>query len=67
MLVSINSSTFTTSSYYHLDKSIHQLQQHKFPWKQVMHTALHAGRRKLSHYYSVTEHVPGNLYMIASQ
>lgn len=46
----------------HLETSIRQLQRKKVPWKQTMLRALHAGKEKLSVYYSKTEQVHGDLY-----
>jgi hypothetical protein len=52
--------------YDHLDKSIRQLQRKKVPWKKVMLTALHAAKRKLSHYYGMTDDIDGDLYAIGT-
>lgn len=52
--------------YDHLDKSIRQLQGKKVAWKKVMLTALYAAKRKLSHYYSMTDNIHGDLYAIGT-
>lgn len=50
----------------HLEKSIRQLQRKKVPWKQSMLAALHAAKRKLSQYYSMTDQIHGDLYAIGT-
>lgn len=52
--------------YDHLDHSIRQLQRKNVPWKKVMLTALHAAKRKLSHYYGMTDDIDGDLYAIGT-
>lgn len=50
----------------HLEKSIQQLQRKKVPWKQLMLAALHAAKRKLSQYYSMTDQIHNDLYAIGT-
>jgi hypothetical protein len=50
----------------HLEKSIWQLQRKKVAWKQLMLAALHAAKKKLSQYYSMTDQIPSDLYAIGT-
>lgn len=50
----------------HLEKSIWHLQWKKVAWKQLMLAALHAAKKKLSHYYSMTDEIPDDLYAIGT-
>jgi len=52
--------------YNHIDKSIHQLQRKNVPWKKVILTALYAAKGKLSHYYSMTDNIHGDLYAVGT-
>lgn len=54
------------SLFDHLERSIHQLQRKKVPWKKAILRALEAGKDKLSFYYSKTTQVHGNLYAIGT-
>jgi hypothetical protein len=50
----------------HLETSMAQLRRKKVPWKQVMLKALEAARLKLDQYYSMTDHMPGDLFAIGT-
>ncbi|KAI1829204.1 hypothetical protein DTO027I6_9899 [Penicillium roqueforti] len=50
----------------HLEKSIHQLQQKRVPWKQSMLFAILAGKEKLAAYYGSTTKAHGDLYAIGT-
>ncbi|KAJ5264753.1 hypothetical protein N7505_007546 [Penicillium chrysogenum] len=52
------------SLFEHLEKSIHQLQQKRVPWKQSMLCAILAGKEKLAAYYGSTTKAHGDLYAI---
>lgn len=50
----------------HLEKSMDALRRKRVPWKQLMRTALEAAKSKLSHYYAMTDDIPGDLYAIGT-
>jgi hypothetical protein len=50
----------------HLEKSISQLKRKKVPWKQVMLTALHAAKKKLTQYYAMTDEIDSDLYAVGT-
>lgn len=50
----------------HLERSINQLRQKKVAWKQVMLSALHAAKTKLSQYYSKTDDVHNDIFAIGT-
>lgn len=50
----------------HLEKSIWHLQRKKVAWKKLMLAALYAAKKKLSHYYSMTDDIPDDLYAIGT-
>lgn len=50
----------------HLETSIQQLQRKRSPWKQLMLSALHAAKEKLSFYYSKTDEIHSDLYAIGT-
>ena len=50
----------------HLEKSIHQLQRKRVPWKKLILTALGAASDKLRFYYSQTYEAYGDLFAIAT-
>lgn len=54
------------SLFEHLEKSIHQLQQKRVPWKQSMLCAILAGKEKLATYYGSTTKAYGDLFAIGT-
>ena len=50
----------------HLEKSMDALRRKKVSWKQLVLKALEAAKSKLSHYYAMTDDIPGDLYAIGT-
>ena len=48
----------------HLETSITILESKKVAWKQLILASLKASKAKLSHYYSITDKIDNNLYII---
>lgn len=49
-----------------LERSMSQLRRKKVHWKQMMLFSLEAAKEKLVKYYSMTNHIEGNLYAIGT-